>query len=791
MKVFFTVFFAVFFISSYSQLTKLEGTIELDSTDSPFGQFIVFSLPDSTLIKGSYVDSTYFSIEFKAVAGQDYYVKISLAGYADTLISFKAKSELITLETVKFTTSTLTTVDIVFKKPEFARTMDGIKINVQGTTLQTLTSLFDVLTASPKITSPDGEKIEIIGKGSPLILIDRQPIISNDELKAIPASVVESIEIITNPSAKYKGQGSANGVIEVYTKNFTLEGYNMNISSSGGINTQLKPTASLSAGINVKRKKLTMNGHLGANYNEQYGFGNSTGSTTDDSQRSLSNSFENENWNSWMYYQLKAGYQINKNQKLTSGFRGNGSFGGAQTNTTTEYFTGSLLETSNVSFADPSYTWMNNSAYVNYQIETDTNKSNLEVNFNLAQKASNSAGTSLNTYQNLLSGIYSDFDLRTESFDRPLIGELRVNYEHVFDTSGWDLSTGLSYSQLRNGKVYNQFNNVKGDWVIDNLFSNSFDYQEHIGTVYAEVSKNWKKMGFRIGVTGEYTKLDGYSNSLQKQFIDSVYFRPFPSASILFQPTENVGLKLYYNSGIDRPQFTNYDPFVRYEDSLSVSYGNPYLRPSISHTFGLDFDLFYAYNLSVYVSTTADPISQISFVNDTTFFTESTPWNAKLDQSIGADLSIPFQLKWLQGWNSFWVSYSQYSFTEEFNRESFTNLSFGIYSYLTFILPKDFSIMNQLHVMRWGSSESISNTQMNWGLRLTKKYMKGDFQIYFDVSNILPPKNKSTQYYGNYIYTNNSQNQFTAFKFGLYYKFGRLKQATQIKESNAGQSGRI
>ncbi|MBK6524784.1 MAG: hypothetical protein IPG07_04045 [Crocinitomicaceae bacterium] len=115
MKVLFTVFLSFLFISSYSQFTKLEGTVELDSSDSPFGQFIVFSLPDSTLIKGSYIDSTYFSIEFDAIAGQDYYVKISLAGYADTLISFQAKPELTTLETVKFTASTLTTVDIVFK----------------------------------------------------------------------------------------------------------------------------------------------------------------------------------------------------------------------------------------------------------------------------------------------------------------------------------------------------------------------------------------------------------------------------------------------------------------------------------------------------------------------------------------------------------------------------------------------------------------------------------------------------------------------------------------------------
>lgn len=534
-----------------------------------------------------------------------------------------------------------------------------------------------------------------------------------------------------------------------------------------------------------------MNGHLGTNYNEQNEYGNSSGTTTDDSQRSLGTSSTSESWNSWMYYQLKAGYQINKNQKLTSGIRGHGSFGGGESNTTTEYFTGSVMETSNVSLSTPKYTWMNNSGYVNYQIETDTNKSNLEINFNLAQKASNSSGNSFNTYQNILSGIYSDFNLRTESFDRPLIGELRVNYEHVFDTSGWDLSTGLSYSQLRNGKVYNQYNNVAGEWIIDNQFSNSFDYEEHIGTVYAELSKNWDKMGFRVGVTAEYTKLDGYSNSLQKQFIDSVYIRPFPSASLLYQPNEKVGFTLYYSSGIDRPQFTNYDPFVRYDDSLSVSYGNPYLRPAVSHTIGLDMDLFYAYSLSIYISSTTDPISQISFVNDSTFFTESTPWNAKLDQTIGANLSIPFQLSWLQGWNSFWVSYSTYSFTEEFNRDPFSNLSFGLYSYLTFTLPKDFSIMNQLHVMRWGGSESVSNTQMNWGLRLTKKFMKGDFQIYADVSNIIPPKYKSTQYYGNYIYSTDSQYQFTAFKIGLFYKFGRLKQATQIKESNAGQSGRI
>jgi len=792
MKIILPTILLLFSFNAFSQQQRVEGNLDIDSTDAAFGQFMIYNASDSTLVKGSYIDSTFFSLEFESKGMTEFYVKIRLAGYIDTLINFSVSSETISFGTLKMISErSLGAVDIVFVKPEFQRTMDGIRINVQGTTLQTLSTLYDVLIASPKITSPDGQRIEIIGKGSPVILVDRQPIISNDELKAIPANMVESIEIITNPSAKYKGQGGGNGVIEVFTKNFALEGYTMNISASGGMSTQLKPVSTLNLGLSIKRKKFSMSSYLGANYDQDNALGTTTGITSDDSDRSLYGDYSNQNWNTWMYYQLKASYQINPTHKITSGIRGNTSFGGSEATSATNYNTGSVLETSFNTFADPSYSWMQNSAFLNYIWETDTNKSNFNVNLNLIQKSSGNSGSSRSTFQNISSGIFSDFNIKTESRDRPLVGELRINYDHVFDTTGWEFSTGLSYSELRNAKIYNQYNLANDDWVIDSAFTNSYDYKEHIGTVYAELSKNWKKMGFRIGVTGEFTGLDGYSNSLQKQFIDSVYFRPFPSASILVQPTENISMTLGYSSGIDRPQFSNYDPFVRIADSLSISYGNPYLRPSISHSLRLETDLFYAYNISIYVSDTKDPVSEFSFVDDSTFLTNTTSWNALRNQSIGADISIPLQLKWLQGWNSFWISYDKYSFTPEFKREPFSNLTYGIYSYLTFILPKDFSIMNQVHLMRWGDSQSLSNTQFNWGLRLTKKYKNNDFQIYFDVANIIPPKSTYTMFYGNYTYTDAARYQFTTFKIGLFYKFGRLKQAANIQESNSGQSDRL
>ena len=311
----------------------------------------------------------------------------------------------------------------------------------------------------------------------------------------------------------------------------------------------------------------------------------------------------------------------------------------------------------------------------------------------------------------------------------PNIGELRMNYEHIFDTTGWKFSVGLSYSVLINGKRLDKFNDLNGEWQINEAQSNAYDYTENIGAAFAEVTKNWDKISARAGLRAEYTNLNGFSQSLNKQFIDSLYIIPFPSASVMYKFSDKVSATLFYDAGIDRPQFDNYDPFVIQNDSLRIEYGNPYLRPAIEQTIGLDFDLFYKYNLSVSYSYKKDPMSSISFIKDNTFLTESTPWNAESEQSLSASVSLPFQLKWLSGWNSVWVEYTQYNFTPIFDRDPFSNLTYGLYSYLTFKLPKSFDITNRFHINKWGGSTSVNKAVVNWGLRATIKFNGNKFQL--------------------------------------------------------------
>lgn len=221
------------------------------------GQLKIYSLPDSTFIKGALLDSSVFKIQFKAASSKQFYLQINVPEYSLKTIDFELNNNLSEIGLITLEKNVnLDEVNVVYKKPSFKRTMDGITVNVEGTELQTLTNLFEVLKASPQLTSPDDESIEIIGKGSPLIMIDRQAVTSNQELKAVPAAQIERIEIITHPSAKYKAQGSGGGVIEVYTKDFHLEGYNMTVRSSAGINTQLKPTGGAHIGISLKRKSF-------------------------------------------------------------------------------------------------------------------------------------------------------------------------------------------------------------------------------------------------------------------------------------------------------------------------------------------------------------------------------------------------------------------------------------------------------------------------------------------------------------------------------------------------------
>lgn len=782
--------FQFLFFVSYGQMTHLLAKVESGGLANGIGKGVVFQVSDSSMVKGTYIDSNVVDLLFKAKKEEKYFLRISAAGFSDSVIPFDVLDTLVELPTIVLAKNqTLDEVQATYTKPTFERTMNGISINVEGTTLQELNTLFDVLKASPRLNSPDEESIEIIGRGVPLILIDRQAMTSNEELKAIPANQVERIEIITNPSAKYKAQGSGNGVIEVYTKNFSLQGYRAHVRADGGMNSKKYPQSGLNVGLNWKKNKFSLDGYGGMNYSESLNTYKAELFGPQNIQNSTNSLGEDQHL--WENYKVKMGVELNDKQRLSFGNSGYGSVGGNQNNQITLYKQNDLVRGSKSTSTESSYKWLNNSSFANYTWETDTIGSVFEVNVNYSRRVSTSDNENQSVLADSSNFSTSDYHVLTTSADKPNVGEIRVLWEHYLDTNELKLELGGEFSTLYNQKKFNRYFRNQNQWEEDALFTNSYNYQEHIGGVFAQISKKWDKFGAQLGLRAEYTKLDGYSKSLQKQFMDSSFILPFPNAGVLFEFSENVSVTAYYESGIDRPQFTNYDPFIRRQDSLSVSYGNPYLRPSYEHTIGLETDLFFQYSLGLTYSRTNNQVSTLDFIDPQTLVSTSTPWNADYEESYSANVSIPLKTKWLDGWNSIWVEYNNYYFTEVFQRDPYSNVTFGFSSYLTFKLPKDFKITNSLYLAKWGSDDFTGSVNRFWSIRAMKDFKKPDINLFVEVNQLAPNGNIGSSVSGNYRSTSEWRNRFTGFRVGAFYKFGQLKAATNIKESESGQSGRF
>ncbi len=793
MKTTLTLCLTLFSYLSFSQI-QYSGSISTPENDTLFGgQFGVYSTDDTTFLKGDLIENNQFEFNH---GKKPFLIKIFSVAHKNEYILIEPKPEKgkFTIPNIALQPKeNLDQITVRATRPMFKRSLKGMNVNVSNTPLAELETLFDVLKASPKIMSPDDESIQIIGKGTPTIYVDRQEILTMDELKAIPATFVDKIDIITNPSARYSAAGSG-GIIEVYTLNYHMEGSVTSIGLNGGINTLAQPNLGANINVNFKKKKFSLNFSVNGSYSkyknpswERTEFTDSSGIVTESNSQNFGTHF-------WGYANLKMRYEFNSKHSLTAGIRGWGGGNKGGSDGDASYLRHSILDQQELTNSRNGNVWVNPTAHLNYKFKTDSAGSYFSTRFqyNVSIRDGNTENTS--DFFNYTDTTSSNFKRKTDSKDRPNVFTTFIDYVHIFDTSGWELAVGGFHSGLLNDKIYDQFNFEDNDWVKDQQFSNQYDYTEHIGALYFDVEKEWKIFSMKFGLRGEATFINGFSQALNQEIIDTMYFNLFPSATFMF----NLGKKkkwtisTSYTARIDRPKFENYDPFIRQPDSTAITYGNPNLLPEYSHNVSLEIGYGYGYSLEIYYSRDVRPIATRSFVDSNTYISHSTPGNALYSDGIGADLSIPINFKWWRGYNSVYAEYTKFYFPQNFFRSPFGTLEFGIHLYEQFFLPKDWSINTNLRISSWANAESISQPQVYWSAGIGKKLLDGDLNLRFDVNNIVPPKNRSTWYGANYTTESQYQWAFTTFKLSVRYKFGRLKAVSHIEDAKkGGQSDRF
>src|SRR4030095_4819378 len=521
-------------------------------------------------------------------------------------------------------------VTVTAKKPFIEARPDKTIVNVDASPTSAGATVLELLEKSPGITVDNNGNISLRGKAGVIIMIDGKPTyLSSTDLanllKNMPASQLDQIEIMTNPSAKYDASGNS-GIINIKTKKGRAAGFNGSIMA--GITTSLfRPADALyvipksqnSINFNYRKNKWNFFGNYNPNFYRGRGnlsierrFSDDNGNITGYSDIATKFKFSNNN------HSVKVGVDFFADKKNTFGVVASAFlFNGLPTPVTVNNLSDANheLTSSMVSLTENRIDFNNFSGNFNYRHVFDTAGTELTVDLDYIGYR--------NTSNMLLTTEFYD-EMYHQSSDPLLlkghlpsdinIYSIKSDYTHPF--KGGRIEAGIKSSYVKNDNIVDYERMSADIWIPDSR-SNHFIYDENINAAYVTVNKQLKKWTLQGGLRVENTIAKGYQvtndSTFKRNFTDL-----FPNVYITRTINDKNSLTLSFGRRITRPNYQDLNPFTFFLDSLSYRQGNPYLLPQftsnieLSHTFKGKIITTLNYN------NTTDVISQILKQNSQT-----------------------------------------------------------------------------------------------------------------------------------------------------------------------------
>jgi hypothetical protein len=608
---------------------KISGTIKDDK-----GQVLeavtvtLLSARDSSRVRETVTGKTgHFG--FSDVPAGKYLVLASSVGYNKLYsLSFEVPGGLVsrTLPPLMLTgTSTsLKEVAVVGKRPPIEQKADRTIINVDASPSNAGSTAMDVLEKAPGVTLDKDDNISLKGKQGVTIMIDGKPTYLSatqlaDYLKSLPASAIDQIELMTNPSAKYDAAGNS-GIINIKTKKNKLKGFNGNLNLTHTQGVYPKPSGSL----NLNYRTGQFNFFLNAGYSHWEGFqvlqitrkyldGDAAKTVNSIFQQTTVMHFINPEAN------VKFGMDYYMNAKTTIGFVVSG-FRNKE-----EDRSGSNIQLLNPGYSVDSLvyspntnntSWKNGSANLNFRHQYDSAGRELTADLDYVRYSSVS-----NQY----------FNNQTFTPDNVLLGQaiLTGNLPSVINiytfksdytrplAKGYKLETGIKLSYVNTNNTADYYDVVNGKSMVDTTKTNRFLYRENINAAYATMTKQYGKWTVQAGARLENTNYMGHQlgNGLTVINNDSSFSRSyvnlFSSLYLTYDLNQKNAFTLNYGRRIDRPAYQDLNPFLFFLDQYTYQAGNPYLQPQytqnveLSHTYKhtLTTTLNYSYTQNFFTET--------------------------------------------------------------------------------------------------------------------------------------------------------------------------------------------
>lgn len=572
---------------------QVTGVIIEKKMKIEFASIVLFK--DSTKVYRSQISDSTGSFTLNEIAAGNYKLSINLIGYLTKTIALSIGGEKIVTDLgvieMQADKAMLKQVEVSSQRKLIRKTPGGFIFSAKDNITQAGGTATDLLKNTPTVVVDIEGGITLRGK-TPMILINgRNSTLSSTD--RIPASSIESIEIINNPSAKYDADAEG-GIINIKLKKNESNGTNGSIGLGTGMGAEGRYNSALL--INHQQGKW----NLGIAYDNRFAgrtrHADAARTNFNLPDQYLLSQFRNDQrYEQTQNAKLNLDYTANKNNRFSLELVGNLE---GQDNKETLV---SRMDKSNKTF--------------NYQNSRFSNEIAREKAFEYAAeylhsfsdkrktlKASFSSGhnndkenTDINTQS--LNADYSvlgtAFLQRTHTYEDALIQNYKLDFSSPAGNTG-TIEAGYKGTNRRTDNDFQSLNLVGSTYIPNAKASNIFHFSEQVHAAYFQYkNKTGKadtvKWQYELGLRAEQVTNEG--NAVTNQInVKNNYLKLFPSANIAYYLNTSDFIKLGYSRRINRPGLGQLNPFIDITDSLNPHGGNPYLQPELVSSFELGYN---------------------------------------------------------------------------------------------------------------------------------------------------------------------------------------------------------
>jgi len=788
--------------SSYliSQNATISGrVVDVNNTPISFVNVLVFEMESNNPIAGTTTaeDGTFNISNLKE---QQYKITFSFVGFDVLEQTFIAGSKKdLGVIIIKESQEILNEAIVNVRRPSIKKEPGKLTFNVENTSLSS-GNTFELLMKTPGV-SVLGESIKIKST-TPIIFINGKRVyLSPSEtillLQNVDASLIKSVEVITNPNSKFDAEaGTALNII--LSKAISI-GYKGSIN--GTYEQAVFPKYNLGTAHFYKNKWLNFYGSY--NYNERKEYKHDDNNIKFFEPNGDVKSFWETDFNKrTKSYGHQGNFVVDMdlNEKHNIGISANifaspnkmftnhvdAQIYSAQQQLDSTFVTQSNLEndTSNLSF-NLKHSWKLGEAGANVV---------MDANYILYD---NEQIQNVNTNYYLPNGDFlqnnSFFTFANQNSDI-ITGQL----DFTIPALSGSIETGFKYSNINTESGLDFFETENDTAQINESLSDLFNYEESILAGYFNFSREWEKWQINVGVRGENTDIQGNSRELGVVNVQE-YFELFPSSSIQHTINDNNNIGLSYVRRIERPRYQSLNPFKYFINENNFNGGNPNLVPAIGNKYTISYSYKNKWFFEAYYIKTHNRLSILTFQDNT----NNTLRN--VDSNLIKDFNYSFDIVYASPLFSWWyLSLYTSTFYEENEllavesvEKTYSNHTVGFYAQMY----NGLTISNKANLTSDVTLLYISNTihgsydyknMLNLSVSIKKEFWNRRASVTAGVNDIFNTYNVPvTSRYYNQDNSYFAQDESRLFTLGFKYNFGNARLRDNSRKPSTDEGNRL